>query len=416
MSVKLKIVFSLIFFYLLFASSLYLFAVLGLFGSGDFILRVRVLERGVESPAIIFLQALYPEGFRTIYIAETLSGVVDFSIPVAGLKNIWDNVYSSAGCRATPSFILTVYTKGGFFKVYAFTLDWSEFKPYILGGFKEITLDAVDKMKSGKPRISSNRIISLSEREKDFSLQQYPPGPGSELADSHEEAGRVNLVRVETDSYSRAVASIYYESSRTLQVSVDVFSFEVMRWDIGGYIGLQGSTSRGAAIESANDVKYISMVATYRFEHWVQYIPDEREGYIEKHYYYVYWKNFQPDTLSSVKGLSAKVSYNIIETVTGRGYEPGSPTMYEEYSLSHSTYNVAVDAGWFIGVLEAAGKINPVAALVTLVVNVRIQYGGYTAMSIHFLAWGYSNVTFNVYRASTSFGSFPTRYWKLIKT
>ena len=371
---------------------------------GDFMLNITVIENGVKSPAIVFLHILYPDGFKQVAVAETLSGEVEFRIPIGDLRSAWNKYLERTGTRATPTFLLTAYTRNGYFTVYVFSIEWEEFKPCALGGYRSIILKPKYRL-GRKPRISSNRYITSS----------YPPGPGSELVDSYEKVYRIELIRVKTDGYSRAVASFYYEKYRTLRVTLLVFCSEVGSWDVGGYLGLQSSSKSYKAVESAGNTKHISMKIKHRFEHWVQHIPDENGGWIDVDYYYVYWKGFYPPTLSTERGRMVCARDHRVTQVQGNGYEPGSDPMYTEISVQFTTYGFATDAGWFLQLLESLKKIPENASLATLVFNVQGQYGGYTATVIQLIAWGYKDMTFEIHRMKTVWRSYPVRYWSIFR-
>jgi len=396
----------------------------------NFCLKIVVMDNGKMVPSLIYLMVFYPDGFRFIAAERALEGVAIFWIPVEPLRRAWENERNLHGRFALPAFAITVFTNTSKADFKVVTLKWKEFKPAVLGGFKEIVIKPRHLMKKKlviKPASSSfSRMDTLGAISLLVSiLQPYPPykpGTYAVLEDYYEKAGRVALMKLKTDPYSEGNIHVTYRAGHTVYVSVDFFLFSVGTWDIGDYVGLSSTDEGSAGTFIPKDTSgYVSISATYRWEYWVYY--DDITGEKVDECYLIYWCNFDPKSLSSQAGVEAEVSYEIVKSdVEGKGLPSESetpvPSMYSYGSTSESGFSVkCVDSGWFIAALETAGKItNPAAILLSLVVNVSVKTSSYQGFIMTADIYGKEGMYFNIEKGESDWGGYPAVYFKVYRT
>ncbi|MEM2643984.1 MAG: hypothetical protein QW592_03835 [Candidatus Bathyarchaeia archaeon] len=351
------------------------------------LLTIIVSEDGAAVESIMFLQALYPDGFKTIYAGVSAEGKFDVQVNVDELKSAWDARRSLDGTYSQPSFAAVIFTSKSI-DDFIFMVSWEE-----LRRGKTITIE---------PRFKRWETVNVRDVRAMY----------GELLDRYEEAGKVTLMRAETNAHSRATIQVGYEAGRALKVSVDVFFFEIGEWQIGGYAGISSSTPYSLEVMvNENQIKRISINATYRWEHWRWYWNTPNGTVVEEEYR-VYWANFKPETLSWQEGEDVNVNYRTIDIRNGIGFEY---SMYSEMSDTHYTYKSAVDAGWFINVLTALGKIkHPAAIITTLIVDLQVKYESYEAMKYAFAAYGAEDHTFYIDKGeSTLWNAYKASYFKI---
>lgn len=362
-----------------------------------FLLRVRVVEGGRGVECRVFVQAFYPDGFRNIYVGDSKSGEFDVLVDVNDLRSAWDRERELTGCYAQPSFSIVVFTNKSLDdRIISF--DWGDFKPVIYGGVKVVEIT---------PRFTYNETIS--EEEAASPLEETPPYPPVELVDSYQMTMRVTLMKVETSANSRAHIQVGYEAGRTVKVGVDIFLFSVGQWDIGGFLGLSSTkTNSAAGMVYENSVGRISMEATYRFEHWIY-----RSGSnIIREEYKVFWCNFKPETIEYESGEDAKVNYETIAIKHGTGF---SSAMYSEMSSIYVNYESGVDAGFFIDILSRTlKKIKPVAAVLSLIIDLKLTWESYAGLMYGFAAYGSTGRLFYIDKGASQWSSlYKVSYYKI---
>lgn len=350
-------------------------------------LMIIVSEDGAAAESIMFLQALYPDGFKTIYTCVSAEGRFDVQVNVNELRNAWDARRGLDGTYSQPSFAAVVFTSKSI-DDFIFSVSWEE-------------------LKRGKTVIIEPRF----RRRESVNVRDVRAMYG-ELLDRYEETGRVTLMKAETNAHSRATIQVGYEAGRALKVSVDVFFFEIGEWQIGGYTSISSSTPYSLEVQVyGNQIKRISINATYRREHWKWYWNTPNGTVVEEEYR-VYWANFKPETLSWQEGKDANINYGTVDIRNGIGWEY---SMYSEMSSSYYTYKSAVDAGWFINVLAALRKIkHPAAIITTLIVDLQVKYEGYEAMMYAFAAYGAEGHTFYIDKGeSTLWNAYKASCFKI---
>jgi len=395
--------------------------------TSNFCLVVRVVEDGRPIPCLVYLMAFYPEGFKPIGYARAIGGVARFWIPINDLKSSWFIERSIRGRFALPSFAITVFTNSSKADFRVITLKWSEFKPYALGGYKEVTIT---------PRHKMNKKIVIRDVQRQISpgltllpiarAQPYPPyKPGTyvELVDYLERAGSVVLLKVVPDSYSTANLQVNYVSGHTVSVSVRFFLFSIGEWDIGDYLGLSRSTDGGdGGMPSLGQTGYIIISATYRWEHWVYY--DDLTGEKVDECYLVYWKDFDPTSIeyTTTGGVEASVTYEIWRpNVDGKGIPPGASAMETYASATLTGFSTTcTDSGWFIEVLSKLGKISSAAATaINLVIDVSMETKDYQGFIIAVSFYGEEGMKFNIEKGESTWidsgGNYPAVYFKVYR-
>jgi len=385
---------------------------------GDhFLLRVRVVRQGEPIASLIYLKAFYPEGFKAVGAARALDGVAEFLIPVSDLRDAWDAELKSRGRGALPAFAVTVFTNDSYADLMIVTLSWSEFKPYPLGGYKEVVIEPRHPRVHGKPINIRPSTLASGVTGSRPPPPYKDPWTYAELVWREEQNKRVTLTKIQTDSYSRGNIHVTYEEYNTLYVHVDFFFFSVAKWDVGDAYGLYRSERADkGAFAYENQVKEISIVATHTVEEWV-YI-DELTGEEVDRCYLGYWYDFQPTTLDVVDGEDASVNYEVVATRTGEGF---GESMYSWGSASTTTESTSVDIGWFIDYLVAIGKItNPYAAVSTLIINVQLEAQYTSGFIVTMDAYGETGLTFNIEKGESVWvdawgNEYPAVYWKIYK-
>ena len=375
----------------------------------SYVIKVVPLDENYNpTKAIVVVEALYPEGFKVVSQKFTNGEPVLAYVDVQNLTNAWNNEEKLSHCKALPTFSIVVLTEDRL-EDRIFSIQWNELKPFIV---KEVYI--LPKIKREKKvilgEVSSSSVNVLAKKEEGkketfYMLYSY-------YDKVYEENIRVNIMKGETDSSSRIHLHAHYKSESALYITASVFWISLGKWDLGGKIGLSSTEDSGWVTSwvGSSSVGYISMVATYRVEHWVYQEPD---GTIEDEEYIAYWARFYPSTMSSDKGEDeADVDYKSIATVQGKGID--APPMYTDGTSSIDSFTtVSIPAFKFL--VDAFTKVlkDPRVQLIKLVFSGDVKYSGYTAMDMVTDFWGVNGHDYYIYRGKSKWGGIDAVYYKV---
>jgi len=310
-----------------------------------FLLEVKVVRNGKLVPALVYVRMLYPEGMRPggRYVAP--KGVVWIWIDYEEWKRAWDEERKRTGFFADPTIIITAFTEDNYVGLLPVVLKWEELKPYALGGKKTVTIEPNIKRVKGRP-------IKIQEGSSSGPVVPV-------LVDEYEETKRVALGLVYFDpSIGGGFGSLYmgYYYYRKVGISLAFAFLSGEDWKMCFDVFRVGSDQPGSAAtvaNSANPERHISIVVTYRYEHW-KYI-NQYTGEVYDEEYDMWVKNFYPNTMSNETGECVEIHYWFLK-YWGYGKGFSEPT-YQKYGFQVDGHDFAVDLLWFADLLIAIGKL-----------------------------------------------------------
>jgi len=311
-----------------------------------FLLEVKVVRNGKLVPALVYARMLYPEGMRPGggYVAP--KGVAWIWIDHETWKRAWDEERKRTGFFADPTIIITAFTEDNYVGLLPVVLKWEELKPYALGGKKTVTIEPNIKRVKGRP-------IKIQEGPSSGS------GDVPVLVDEYEKTRRVTLGLVYFDpNIGEGCGSLFmcYYYYKKVGISLAFAFMSREDWEICFNVFRVGSEQPGVAATVANSDNpegHISIVVTYRFEHWKYEDPVSGEVYDEE--YDMWIKNFYPNTMSNETGECVEIHYWFLK-YWGYGKGINEPT-YQKYGFQVDGHDFAVDLLWFAELLIAIGEM-----------------------------------------------------------
>jgi len=316
-----------------------------------FLLEVKVVRNGKLVPALVYVRMLYPEGMRPGGRYAAPKGVAWIWIDYEEWKRAWDEERKKTGFFADPTIIITAFTEDNYVGLLSVVLKWEELKPYALGGKKTVIIEPNIKRVKGRP-------IKIQEGSSSG------PGDVPVLVDEYEETKRVTLGLVYFDpNIGEGYGSLFmcYYCYKKVGISLAFAFMSGEDWEIGFDAFRVESEQPGSAktvANSANPEGHISIVVTYRFEHW-RY-EDPVTGVVYDEEYDMWVKNFYPNTMSNEKGERVEIHYWFLK-YWGYGKGINEPT-YNEYDFQVDGHDFAANLLWFANLLIAIGKLPAKAA------------------------------------------------------
>jgi len=380
----------------------------------SYVIRVVPLDENYNpTKAIVVVKVLYPEGFKVVAQKLTNGEPVLAYVDVQNLTNAWNKEEELSHCKALPTFSIVVLTEDRL-EDRIFSIQWNELKPFAV---KEVYI---------LPKIKREKKVSLGEVSKENNLIVFAKKEEGkkesfymlyEYCDKvYEENIRVTIMKGTTDSTSQMLLNARYITGRTLYVSADVFWVSVNQWNEGGKIGLSSTESSpgypnyvtsGIGYSSTG---YISMVATYRAEHWVYQEPD---GTIEDEEYIAYWKNFDPSTMNNLKGDDeASVNYCWLTSVYGKGVEL-SNVMYNDATSSSTSFTTSIPASGFI--FTVASMWYSPLGFADLIFSADIKRSDTTAMDMVAQFAGANGYYYDIFRGTSKWGGITAVYYQVAR-
>ena len=189
------------------------------------VFRILVYRGGGLTPAMVYVFASYPDGFRFLRGLRTETGFAEVTLDLTTMFEEWGRVRDR---EITPTFLVTAITDDGDAVLKAFNIEWSKLTP---GSMHTLV---VEFRKRGR-RLASRAPCPLKMLGAEATCPQ--PGPASQaiIADAYGERKRVNVLKVMVDDKSWANAHYVYIQGYKAGFSIAYAFLSTEAWDIAGW-------------------------------------------------------------------------------------------------------------------------------------------------------------------------------------
>jgi len=362
------------------------------------VFRVLVYKEGKLTPAMVYLFAAYPSGFKFLRGLRAETGFAEVTIDLSEMFREWSNIHDR---EITPTFLVTAITDSGEAVMKAFNMEWGRLTP---GSVHKLV---VEFRKRGE-RLASKAPCLLKMLGSEATCPQ--PGPASQaiIADAYGERKRVNLLKVVVDDRSFTDAFLGYVKGVRAGFSIAYAFLSTGEWDIAGWYYVS-KTEEGKASTSPGYGKtaVISMEIEYLYQKWCYYDP---QGNLVNEEVRVYADNFYPATIDAVTGEDLPVVDNW--EYKGTYTAQAGIAYYNDDHISFGGEKFAVNLLWFLSLLSSMGRLPAwavgAANYATLFLNVDYKYGTSYAFALHVAIFGDGGTVHDVYRAWHEFPGLDT--------
>ncbi len=387
-----------------------------------FLLNIYVKRDGKPLPSLIYLQALYPSGFKFVAGVATADGRAQFWIDVDEYRNAWAREKTISKRFCTPAFAIVVFTEDWYFDERIVLVKWEDFKPMLFGGQKTVIVEPRFARKASKPI----KVKKATSSQEALALTSPLPvvladvvAPHAILVDYGEEEERVNYVKVVVNENSWTDVDVVYYVGREAGFSVDfLFHYSSDSWTIGDYVLCsKGEGGSADATPGRGVTAYISMVIRWRWEHWEYYTADWEFVDEEVRVYVV---DFFPSTLQATPGKDL-TNVEKVEETTRTSTDVSKP-IYKWIDTEMYSYSIAVDLTWILDAIAAAtgGWVKLVAGAGSLLTDIEVMNEGTVVFYISVDIFADAGTTHRIEHYSQYFDGAPSGYysacyWYVIK-
>ena len=363
------------------------------------VFRILVYRGGGLTPAMVYVFAAYPGGFRFLRGLRTDTGFAEVTLDLTGMFEEWGGVRDRG---ITPTFLVTAIADDGDAVMKAFNIEWSKLKPASMH-----TL-VVELGERGR-RLASRAPCPLKILGAEATCPQ--PGPASQaiIVDAYGERKRVNILKVMVDDKSWAIADLFYVRDFKAGFSIAYAFLSTEAWDIAGWYYVSKTEGEHvSAYSGRGGTAVVSMEMYFLYQKWCYYDP---QGNLVNEEVRAYVDNFYPDTLNDTSGVDLpSVDYwEYKGTNTSQGVDiPYYDDDHEEFGGE----SFAVNLLWFLSALSLAGKLpawaTAAANYASLLLNVDYKYETDYAFVFSVKILGDEGTTHDVYRAWQEFPGLDT--------
>lgn len=149
------------------------------------VFRILVYREGGLTPAMLYVFAAYPGGFRFLKGLRTDTDFAEVTLDLTGMFNEWGRV---RGREVTPTFLVTAITDDGDAVMKAFNIEWSGLTP---GSVHTLVVELGERVR----RLASRAPCPLRMLGAEATCPRTGPAPQAVLADAYGERKRVNILK-----------------------------------------------------------------------------------------------------------------------------------------------------------------------------------------------------------------------------
>ncbi|RLE97517.1 MAG: hypothetical protein DRJ96_03600, partial [Thermoprotei archaeon] len=189
------------------------------------VFRILVYREGRLTPAMVYVFASYPGGFRFLRGLRTETGFAEVTLDLTGMFNEWGGVRDRG---ITPTFLVTAIADDGDAVMKAFNIEWSKLKPASMH-----TL-VVELGERGR-RLASRAPCPLKMLGAEATCPRTGPASQAIIVDAYGERKRVNILKVMVDDKSWANAHYVYIQGYKAGFSIAYALLSTQEWDIAGW-------------------------------------------------------------------------------------------------------------------------------------------------------------------------------------
>ncbi len=298
-----------------------------------------VLNISADDDIVVFIDALYPNGFKNIGRIHVISrGAIQLNVD--DVRNTWSKTLRQKGIYAPLTLRLVAYNKNGLMGARIVRIDFNELKYnkllniYFTSKNKTILQTKTVSLNSIEPLVSSTRV----------------------LEDYYEWNKTVVLAMLNLDPTTYGTLHYAYTAYGEIGFTIYLIypDIELAGWIVysrNNSIGLQTAASLGGKA-------YVWMAFKYRWEKWRVYGPGlPPEGYIEE---YVYIADFYPETAGAGTTRPADSVLTSIDSWNTSIYRAPNTTYLPYFQATYGTLGSrysAIDLTAFANQLFRMGKI-----------------------------------------------------------
>ena len=363
------------------------------------VFRILVYRGGGLTPAMVYVFAAYPGGFRFLRGLRTETGFAEVTLDLTGMFEEWGGVRDR---EITPTFLVAAITDDGDAVMKAFNIEWSKLKPASMH-----TL-VVELGERGR-RLASRAPCPLKMLGAEATCPRTGPASQAIIVDAYGERKRVNILKVMVDDKSWANAHYVYIQGYKAGFSIAYALLSTEAWDIAGwyYVSKEEGGSK-TTYSGRGGTAVVSMEMDFLYQKWCYYDP---QGNLVNEEVRAYVDNFYPKTINDTPGidLPSVDNWEYKGTNTSQGVD------IPYYIDDHEKFggeSFAVNLLWFLSALSLAGKLpawaTAAANYASLFLDVDYKYETDYAFAFNVVIYGDEGATHDVYRAWQEFPGLDT--------
>ncbi len=298
-----------------------------------------VLNISADDDIVVFIDALYPNGFKNIGRIHVISrGALQLNVD--DVRSAWSKALRQRGVYAPLTLRLVAYNKNGLVGARIVRIDFNELKYnkllniYFTSKDKTILQTKTVSLNSIEPLISSTRV----------------------LEDYYEWNKTVVLAMLNLDLTTYGTLHYAYLAYGEIGFTMYLIYPDI---EFAGWIAYSRNTGIGLQTAASLGGKaYVWMTFKYRWEKWRVYGPGlPPDGYIEE---YVYIADFYPETAGAGTTRPADSVLTSIDSWNTSIYKAPNTTYLPYFQATYGTLGSrysAIDLTAFVNQLFRMGKI-----------------------------------------------------------